>query len=93
METIKKQSHDLKQTASKTNPISTDQPSENGVFVIVECESTVCSVRQKATFTKIKATDYTDALLKFKTLKQLKDLPHHTMIFPDSFVNYYPKGV
>lgn len=84
MPTIKKQTpdSDIKQQASG-----------NEVFIIVECESIVCTVRQQAIFTKIKASDYTDALLKFKELRHINRLPYHTMIFPESVVNYYPKGV
>jgi len=96
MDTIKKRSNVLNTDSQKTsqdNPISQEKSSGNGVFVIVECESTICTVRQKAIFTKIEASDYTDALFKFKTLKQLKNLPHHTMIIPESVVNYYPQGV
>jgi predicted ATPase len=96
MDTIKKRSNVLNTDSQKTsqdNPISQEKSSGNGVFVIVECESTLCTVRQKAIFTKIKATDYTDALLKFKALRRLNRLPQHTMIIPEAFVNYYPKGV
>jgi len=84
MPTIKKQTHDsdIKKQASG-----------NEVFIIAECESIVCTVRQKAIFTKIDASDYTDALLKFKELRHINRLPSHTMIFPESVVNYYPKGV
>jgi len=96
MDTIKQRSNVLNTDSQKTsqnNPISLEESSGNGVFVIVECESTLCTVRQKAIFTKIKASDYHDALLKFKALRRLNRLPQYTMIFPDAIVNYYPKGV
>ena len=96
MDTAKKRSNVLsteQQKTSKTNPISHEESSKNGVFVIIECESTVCTVHQKAIFTKIEATDYTDALLKFKALRNIDRLPHYTMIIPESVINYYPKRV
>jgi hypothetical protein len=84
MVTVKKQTRDL----------ITDIPfQEQKTFVIIECSLTSCDVRQKATFTKIEATDYTGALLKFKSMRKLKDLPFHTMIIPESVINYYPQGM
>ena len=70
-----------------------EKSEDNQTFVIIECGSTVCTVRQKATFTKIEATDFTDALLKFKALRNIDRFPYHTMIIPESVINYYPKGV
>lgn len=94
--TTKKETHDLGTASHKTlkhNPISQKKSAGNGVFVIAECESIVCTVRQTVIFTKIEASDYTDTLLKFKKLKHINRLPYHTMIFPESVVNYYSKGV
>lgn len=84
MVTIKKETPDL----------VTEKKTENQeTFVIIECGLIVCTVRQKAIFTKIEATDYTDALFKFKALRNIDRLPYHTMIIPESVINYYPKGV
>ena len=79
-----KESQDLK---------SKEKDSNTETFLIIECTESVCNRRQKATFTKVEATDRTDALLKFKALRHINKLPYHTILIPESEVSYYPQGV
>jgi hypothetical protein len=59
-------------------------------YYIIECQKKYTG---KAKITVLDATDFTDAILKFKAIRQLKKLPYDTMIIPGSQVNHYPKGV
>lgn len=59
---------------------------------IIECRKKFTG---KAQVTKLKATDFTDALIRFKEQRLLKNLPYNTIIAcaQDNTANFYPKGV
>lgn len=60
--------------------------------LIIECQKKFTG---KAEVTKLKATDFTDALARFKQQRLLKNLPYNTIIVceQDNTATFYPKGV
>ena len=64
----------------------------NKDFHIIECRKKFTG---KAQVTKLKATDFVDALANFKQLCLARNLPYNTIIVcaQDNTANFYPKGV
>lgn len=65
---------------------------KNSTYYVIECR---LKFHGKASVTKVKAREFTNALLRFKAMRLLKDLPYNTIIVcqENNIALFYDKGM